>query len=69
MYMQLNNMCLLQSSGDSFRLLKYDLSHATHGLSPAPSPLLTHRHNAAPGMFLVGIHMHTLFECNKNVPR
>ena len=44
---------IMQCSGDDFRLLKYDITGSTHGLGPGRDSLLVHRHNAAPGMFMV----------------
>ena len=42
----------MQSSGDVYRLLKYDTCQALKGLR-ATKPLLIERHNVTPGMFLV----------------
>lgn len=41
-----------QAQNDPFRLVRYDISLATHGLTQS-QPLLLRRHNAVPGMFLV----------------
>lgn len=47
----------IQSSHDSFRLIKYDLAKARVNMMPSgpvgSKPLLKERHNVSPGMFLV----------------
>lgn len=43
---------LLQCAGDSYRLVKYDVSRSCRDLS-LTAPLLVQRHNATPGMFLM----------------
>ena len=43
---------VVQSTGDLFRVVKYDLSHALVG-TRRTVPLLVERHSVGPGMFLV----------------
>ena len=43
---------LSKAQNDPFRLVRYDISTASHGLTQS-QPLLLRRHNAVPGMFLV----------------
>ena len=43
---------VVQSTGDVFRVVKYDLSHALVG-TRRTVPLLVERHSVGPGMFLV----------------
>ncbi|XP_030070724.1 uncharacterized protein C3orf20-like [Microcaecilia unicolor] len=57
---QYRSMPCMQSRLDSFRLLKYDVSTANE-LTGSGSVLLIHRHNIAPGMFLMYIQGKLLF--------
>lgn len=50
----------VQAQNDPFRLVRYDISTASHGLTQS-QPLLLRRHNAVPGMFLMYVGGKLLF--------
>ncbi|XP_041442240.1 uncharacterized protein C3orf20 [Xenopus laevis] len=54
------SMPCMQSRLDSFRLLKYDINSCTE-FTGFKDPLLVHRHNVAPGMFLMYFRGKLLF--------